>query len=222
MSEKRKLTELTVDIETRPPDLRDDQLQEIGTMKAPRTLKKPESIKKWVDDFVAKGQHYRKLSLDTLFADIVSIAVKNGDSDAVCWVADEDAEMRPIDYFGRMLADIIEAGPFVLIGHNIVGFDAPILWRHLKDSGYHQVAAAIRPSGKYRSSQYYDTMLQYPGDKMHGLKLLAMANDWPVVEGFSGAKVYDAWLAKEYEAISEYNINDVELTWKLYNYLSGG
>ena len=57
---------------------------------------------------------------------------------------------------------------------------------------------------------------------MHGLKLLAMANDWPVVEGFSGAKVYDAWLAGEYEAISEYNINDVELTWRLYNYLSGG
>jgi hypothetical protein len=65
-------------------------------------------------------------------------------------------------------------------------------------------------------------MLQYPGDKMHGLKLLAMANDWPVVEGFSGAKVHDACLAKEYEAISEYNINDVELTWRLYNYLSGG
>jgi len=222
MSKTPKLTELTVDIETRPPDLREDQLQEIAGMKASRTLKKPESIKKWIDDFKAKGKHYRKLSLDTLFADIVSICIKKGSGDPVCWVADENRDMRPIDYFAHELADVIDSGPFLLIGHNIVGFDAPILWRHLKASGYHQLAAAIKPTGKYRSPQFYDTMLQYPGDKMHGLKLLAVANDWPVVDGFSGAKVYDAWLAGEYDAIEEYNINDVELTWRLYRYLIGG
>ena len=222
MSKTPKLTELTVDIETRPPELREDQLQEIGTMKAPRTLKKPESIKKWVDDFIGKGQHYRKLSLDTLFADIVSIAIKNGSGDPVCWVDQPGEDTKPIEYFAEALADIVDSGPFVLIGHNVVGFDAPILWRHLKASGYQQLAAAIKPTGKYRSPQYFDTMLQYPGDRMHGLKLLAVANDWPVVEGFSGAKVYDAWLAGEYDAIEEYNINDVELTWKLYRYLIGG
>jgi DNA polymerase elongation subunit (family B) len=222
VSDTPKLTELTIDIETMPPDLEEEELREIAALKLPRTIKKADSIEKWVSDFAAKGKQYERLSLDTLFADIVSIAVKKGDGQTVCWVADDDAEMRPIDYFARTLADVIESGPFVLIGHNIIAFDAPILWRHLKANGYHQLAAAIRPAGKYRSSQYYDTMLQYPGDRMHGLKLLAVANGWPVVDGFSGAAVYQAWLDKEYQAIEEYNINDVELTWKLYEYLSGG
>lgn len=222
MSELRKLTELTVDIETKPPELDNDQLEALAVFKVPRTLKKAESIQKWIDDFVAKGQHYRRLALDTLFADIVSIAIQKDDGMPVCWVADENADMRPIDYFAQELADIVESGPFVLIGHNVIGFDAPILWRHLKTSGYHQLASVVRPSGKYRSSQYYDTMLQYPGDKMHSLKVIALANDWPVIDGFTGAEVYEAWLAGNFDEIAEYNIHDVELTWKLYQYLIGG
>lgn len=221
MSIPRRLIELTVDIETKPPELRDDQLKAIAGLKIPRTLKKSDSIKAWIDDFIGHGKHYKSLSLDTLFADIVSIAVKESHGDVVCWVNTPDDDKSPIEYFAETLGALADRSPFILVGHNVIGFDAPILWRHLLSAGYRQLAAIIRPAGKYKSHQYFDTMLQYPGDKYHSLKAIAVAQDWPLVEGFSGADVYQAWLDGRYTEIAEYNCNDVELTWKLYRYLYG-
>jgi len=216
-----ELRELTIDIETRPPELSEDRLRAVAALKLPKRITKASSITAWIDAFVARGDQFQRLALDVLWADIVSIAVKEVDGPTVCWVDTTEDDMRPIDYFAATLRDLIQRTPFLLVGHNIIGYDAPILWRHLKAAGYSSMASYVRPNGRYKSHQYYDTMLQYPGESFVGLKAIALANDWPIVDGFSGGDVYQAWQDERFDEIGKYNCHDVELTWRLYQYLTG-
>ena len=215
-------TKVTLDIETRAPWLPDETKRRLADFKRPKALKKPESIEKWNDAFVEGSEAYSRLALDPLFADIISIAVKLDYGDVVCWVDNPDDDDCPIDYFARWLAPIVTTNPFLLIGHNVIGFDAPILWEHLNRYGHNAMANILRPRGRYKSKQFYDTMLEYPGDKFLSLKALALAHGWDTIDGFGGADVAAAWDEGRYDDISRYNSLDVELTWKLYKYLELG
>jgi len=210
---------VTVDIETRAPDMSEKDRLELVKFKMPKTIKREDTKKKWIDDFLQGGKNYQALALDTEFAEIVSIACKVGYSETVCWVDDPELDGDPIDYFAMYMDKVVTTSPFIIIGHNVIGFDGPILWRHLKQHKYSALANVFRPRGKYKSKQYYDTMLEYPGERFHSLKMLALSHKWNTVEGFDGADVAHAWRAGRYDEIEEYNVNDVELTWKLYRFL---
>lgn len=110
-----------------------------------------------------------------------------------------------------------------IVGHNIFDFD-------LKFISKRSVIYGVRPTvelsfARYRNQPIYDTMMEWERWSFNSkvsLDRLAQVLNLPSSkeQGINGARVYELYLAGEYQAIHDYCLRDVALTRRIYKRLT--
>lgn len=212
-----KNTEVYFDLETIPSQ--ESWVREYAeeTVKPPGTLKKAESIEKWMQEERegAIDDAVDKMGFDGSSNHIISFGVAVGDMPAVSFdsatVEEERANIiRAFEYvdqhtdkFGR-----------VFVGHNVSGFDMKIVRQRCIVLG---IPLPQWPfSAKPWDNNPFDTMVQWDPKNYIKIDRLAKAFGLEGKKGFDGSMVYDAWKNGEIARIGEYCRDDVELTRAVY------
>lgn len=162
---------LYVDIETIPSQRADIRDMLAETVKPPATLKKPESIQKWIDEEkpAAIEEAWLKTSFDGTYGQVVCVSYTVEDAEPVTLCI---ADLRPEserDVLRCLWADMraihsTSGTRPVISGFNVIGFDLPFLWRR-------SVIHGVQPpmwwprNPKPWSDAVADTMLMWAGDR---------------------------------------------------------
>ena len=216
------MTPFYFDVETIPaqdPAIKDDLA---AAVTAPGQYKKPESIAEWLKDNRDSEAEaaWLKTSFDGGVGHAVCIGWAIGDAPANVYRVhvnapngDRDAEKAMLEEFFTTLED---AGHVQLVGHNIVGFDIPFLWKRAMVLGVKPPFNFPR-NPKPWSELIADTMLLWDATQRAGgsMDRICRLMGIPGKGDFGGA---DVWPAIRDEGIAglskvaEYCLGDVERT----------
>lgn len=182
---------------------------------APGQFKKPESIAEWLKenrDAMAEAE-WLKTSFDGGAGQCVCIAFAIGNDEPHCYrVADlsRDAERAMLQDFFCALTD---AGPCQLIGHNIIGFDIPFIWKRAMILGVKPPFNFPR-APKPWSEHVCDTMLLWDANQRAGVGMdrICRLMGIPGKGDFGGADVWPAVERGEYQRVADYCRDDVSRT----------
>lgn len=203
------------DIETIPcqlPGIRDEFA---AAVTAPGTYKKAESIAEWMkENREAEAEKaWLQTSFDGGLGQCVVIGLAVDESPAQTYVVDDlsrESEKTMLEYFFSHLTDI---GHCTLVGHNVIGFDIPFLWKR-------SMVLGVKPpfnfprNPKPWSELVDDTMLLWDAQQRHGgsmdriCKMLGI----PGKDGMTGADVWPAVRDGRLTDVSHYCRGDVERT----------
>lgn len=211
-----------IDIETIPSQ-RDDVKGVIAEgISPPGNISKQETIDKWWDEKApaAIDNKLRETALVGTFGEIICISWAIDDSQIwSCSRKQEESEGWLLkSFFEDLSASIGERQrPLTWIGHNVSGFDLRFIWQRC-------VVNKIRPLVEipYKSKPWdtdvFDTMVEWAGvyGKDKGMSKVCMALGFEGKGDMDGSKVYDTWLAGEYDKIREYCEDDVKRTKLMY------
>lgn len=207
------------DIETIPCQLPGVLDEFKAAVTAPAQYKKPESIAEWLkDNRDSEGEAaWLKTSFDGGMGHVVCIGLAVDDGPAVAYrigadkPGDRDHERNLLEAFFCHLTD---TGRSVLVGHNIIGFDLPFLWKRCMVLGVKPPQWFPRNPSKYSSEMVRDTMNLWDMEQRAGgsmdriCRLLGIPGKGDV----SGADVWPMVKAGDIEAVAEYCRGDVERT----------
>lgn len=207
------------DIETIPCQLPGALDEFKAAVQAPAQYKKPESIAEWLkENRDSEGEAaWLKTSFDGGMGHVVCIALAVDDEPARSYqvAADaygkRDAETAVLECF---LSDLTDIGRCVLVGHNIIGFDLPFLWKRCMVLNVKPPLWFPRNPSKYSSETVRDTMNLWDMEQRAGgsmdriCKLLGI----PGKGDISGADVWPMVKAGDIEGVAEYCRADVKRT----------
>ena len=212
------------DIETIPSQLPGMRDEYIAAVSAPAKYSKPESIAEWLAaNREAEGEAaWLKTSFDGGVGHVVCIGMAVGDEPATSYQV-------PADYCGSRDGErtILQAffghldhiGRGVLVGHNVIGFDLPFIWKRCMVLGVRPPGWFPRNPSKYSSETVRDTMMLWDQDQRAGgsmdriCKLLGI----PGKGDISGADVWPMVKAGDIEGVAEYCRADVERTRAMFH-----
>jgi len=210
------------DIETIPSQDPAIRAELAAAVTAPGTYKKPESIAEWLkENREAEAEAaWLKTSFDGGVGHVVCIAYASGDGDPRVLhqpALSRENEAATLEVFFRDLAD---AGHVQLIGHNIVGFDIPFLWKRAMVLGVEPPSNFPR-NPKPWSEHVADTMLLWDANQRAGASMdrICRLMGIPGKGDFGGA---DVWPTIRDEGIvglskvAEYCRGDVERTRQMH------
>ena len=234
------MTTIILDIETIPSQRPDARELVRNTLKAPGTLKKPESIAAWWANEceAALDEAYRKQSLDGgLFGEIISIALiapdldsdsgwshcrAQGESESHLLTLFSDAVEARIDEAAKVLVDgyNFASDPY-FVAHN-ASFDLPFLHHRCLVNGVRLPFKFPRPSSR-EGKDFGCTMVQWAGfGGRVSLDSLCKSLSVQTPKGdLHGSEVYDAWIRGEYDRIKRYNLSDVMATASVWERMQG-
>jgi len=217
------------DIETIPCQLPGALDEFKAAVTAPGTYKKPESIAEWLrENRDSEGEAaWLKTSFDGGMGHVVCIGLAVQDGPAVSYQLPADGyctnlrneETRVLQDFFSHLTD---AGHSVLVGHNIIGFDLPFLWKRCMVLGVKPPLWFPRNPSKYSSEMVRDTMNLWDMEQRAGgsmdriCRLLGIPGKGDV----SGADVWPMVKAGDVEAVAAYCRGDVERTRAMFKRMS--
>ena len=209
------------DIETIPCQLPGVLDEFKAAVTAPSAYKKPESIAEWLrENRDSEGEAaWLKTGFDGGMGHVVCIGLAVQDGPAVSYQLPADGyctnlrneETRVLQDFFSHLTD---AGRSVLVGHNIIGFDLPFLWKRCMVLGVKPPLWFPRNPSKYSSEMVRDTMNLWDMEQRAGgsmdriCRLLGIPGKGDV----SGADVWPMVKAGDVEAVAAYCRGDVERT----------
>ena len=213
-------------------DQRPGALQEhIAMVRPPGQYKKPESIAKWMEENaeVEGVESWKKTGLDGLTGEIISISWAFG-HDAVEGLvrSPDDAEEVLLEGFFHAMGQKIRYGEgehslFQWIGHNVLGFDLPFLWKRCVILGI-KPPCTIPKESRHGKGRVYDTMVgwmgSYPRQYIKQDTLVAAmgieteADD--TVADMDGSMVWDMVQAGRLDEVLKYNKLDVEKVIQMY------
>jgi len=210
------MTPFYFDIET-IPDQRPEALVEFAAaVKAPATHKKPETIAAWLEEnrAVEAEAAWLKTSFDGGAGHVVCIAWAVDDGMPSCvhvgGIPTADAERDLLRaFFGR----VVEAGHCTFVGHNVIGFDLPFLWKRAMVLGVKPPTLFPR-NPKPWSELVQDTMLLWDATERKGASMdrICRLLGIPGKEGMSGADVWPAVQEGRIDDVAAYCRGDVERT----------
>jgi len=208
------------DIETIPAQDPAIKAELAAAVKAPGTYSKPESIAKWLDENreAEAEAAWLKTSFDGGAGHVVCIAWAVGDGLAVCThaggIPTADEERETLRAFFERVRD---AGHCTFIGHNIIGFDLPFLWKRAMVLGVKPPTIFPR-NPKPWSELVQDTMLLWDGQQRAGgsMDRICRLMGIPGKQGMSGADVWPMVQAGRLDEVVEYCRADVERTRAMY------
>lgn len=218
-----------------------------GNFKAPSTLTKEKAasdlgltdkdeikftskdamIARWEERFAAEkaievsDAEWRKGSFDGGVGAICVIGYAFNDDPVKTVIC--DIESAGINAFISDIHAATEAhnnGGIEYIGHNVIGFDLPFLWKRavINRLPYH----GIPKDARHGAGRVFDTMVAWAGfkdrislDNLAGILGLPSSKD-----EMDGSMVCDYWLAGKKEEIANYCAKDVELTRKIYGMIA--
>lgn len=213
---------ITFDIETIPTN-NIDVIAKLGkSIRPPGNIKKPESIKEWMDLNYQSllDELVKKTSFDGAYGRIACIAWSDGQYATESTLSNDD-EAEAINKFYDFL-HFAEAGQ-TFCGHNLTVFDLPFL-------KHRSIVLGIKPpkcllnamNAKPWDPCIADTMLMWSQDRD---KRISMDNLCSIlgIEGkgdFDGSMVADEWKNGDRNKVIDYCKEDVERTIKIYNRLT--
>lgn len=203
------------DIETLPaqdPAIREELR---AAVKAPATYKKPESIAEWLAENREREaeEAWLKTSFDGGVGHVFCIAYAIGDGDPrVLYqpTLSRESEAATIEVFFK---DLAAAGHVTLVGHNIIGFDIPFLWKRAMVLGVKPPFNFPR-APKPWSELVCDTMMLWDSQQRAGgsMDRICRLMGIPGKGDFSGSDVWPAIERGEFERVAEYCKSDVSRT----------
>lgn len=214
------MTPFYFDIETIPSQDPAVKAEIAASITAPAQYKKAESIQQWLDenrDAEAEAG-WLKTSFDGGVGQCVCIGFADGSGQAYSYHASDlsrDAERKVIQDF---FCAVTDAGHRTFVGHNIIGFDLPFLWKRC-------MVLDIKPPANFPrnpkpwSELVQDTMLLWDSTQRAGgsMDRLCRLLGIPGKGDISGADVWPMVKAGKLAEVAEYCRGDVERTRALYN-----
>ncbi|MFA7333384.1 MAG: ribonuclease H-like domain-containing protein [Kiritimatiellia bacterium] len=195
------------------------------TVKPPGTLKKPESIQKWMEEDRddAINEAIDKMGFDGSSNHIISIGVAIGENPAVSFdTLDIAGEKKIIEDFYTYVTQNTTVTAPTFIGHNISGFDLKIIRQRTIIMGVTRPTKRHFPfTAKPWDTNPFDTMVQWDPKNYIKLDRLARAFGIQGKDGMDGSKVYGAWKEGRIEEIAKYCREDVEMTRAVYKRMVG-
>lgn len=213
-----------VDIETIPSSLPGIRQEFLDAVTAPGQYKKPESIAEWLrENREEEGDAaWLKTSFDGGLGHVCCIALAVDDEPARSYRVSHKAERygdrdEESDLLKHFFSDLSEIGRSVLVGHNIIGFDLPFLWKRCMVLG-------VKPPGwlprnpKPWSELCADTMLLWDGQQRAGgsMDRICKLMGIPGKDGISGADVWPMVQAGRIDDVAAYCRGDVQRTRALF------
>ena len=203
------------DIETIPsqdPAIRADILAGI---KAPGQFKKPESIAAWLEenrDAEAEAE-WLKTSFDGGAGQIVCIGFADGDGKAYSYIPGDLSRAEERSTIEAFFCALTDAGHRTLVGHNIIGFDLPFIWKRCMVLDIKPPAIFPR-NPKPWSELVQDTMLLWDGQQRAGgsMERICRLLGIPGKGDFGGADVWPAIRDGRFAEVAEYCRGDIERT----------
>lgn len=205
-----------LDIETIPcqsQEYREDVRKNINP---PATIKKPESILKWMDESAdtAADELIAKTSFDPAHGHICCLSFAIGDEPVRYYEARKIEDERHI--LERFFSALPKMGLAQFIGHNIAAFDLRFVICRAIVLGV-KIPTIIPRDIKPWSAEIFDTMTEWAGARgTISQDRLAKALGIPGKDGFDGSMVAEAWAKGEYDRISTYCMSDVETVRKIH------
>jgi len=213
------------DIETLPPDESVRASITVGVVrKLDRRFVAPERL----DDEPCNDAEFRRLSLYAERGRVlcIGVIVERDGCEVLRGVYGRDRETRAfhtdeartLRSFWAMMRDF-DLRRDTLIGHNILEFDAPFLYKRSMVCG---VAASVNLSfARYRKQPIFDTMKEWAHwDQRRFISLAELARVLKVemtkTEGMDGNLVYDFFREGRHEEIAAYCMQDVEMVRAVY------
>lgn len=220
-----------LDIETLPPD--ETVLPSFEAKILPHILTK-DALKEYrlsKQKHRELDKHFRSLALKGEYGRVLCIGVileKDGrewrkgvfgyDIEAEKLHLDERKTLRG---FWKMMRDDFNIQSDLIIGHNVMDFDLPFIYKRSRILG-------IKPSvtlsfARYRNSPIYDTMKEWAlwNFRERSISLVHLAELLGVnmgkTEGIDGGRVYDEFIKGSHSLIAEYCLQDVTLTRAVYD-----
>lgn len=208
-------THFYLDIETVPAQDPAIRAECRAAVTAPAKYSKPESIAEWLAaNRDSEGDAaWLKTSFDGGVGQCVCIGFALGNEGAqtvsVCDLT-RDSEAAMMRAFFSKLED---AGHVQLVGHNIVGFDIPFLWKRAMVLGV-KPPFNFHRNPKPWSELVCDTMMLWDSQQRAGgsMDRLCRLLGIPGKGDFSGADVWPAIERGEFQRVADYCAADVERT----------
>jgi hypothetical protein len=211
---------LYLDIETLP----DPKFKEDIRVSPPGNMSKPETFQKWKEECeqAAIDAEFKKLGLDGTRGQIFCIAWAIDDEPVESVTAQQSSEPSTLDERAMLNSFLLSlkegfystpGRPETIkwVGHYITGFDLRFIWQRC-------VVNKVRPSitipydAKPWSDNVFDTCSQWKGSSSSSGSMDAICKAFGI-QGkgdMDGSKVYDEYLAGNYQKIIDYCKNDVE------------
>ena len=213
------MKELFFDIETIPSQLPDIREELARNIEPPGNISKAETIAAWhakkkpalIEDA------YLKTSFDGGTGQVVCIGFAFDDeppvSYAVCELSRDDERKIIQDFFSA----ITDAGLVQYVGHNVIGFDCPFLWKRCMLLGIKPPAFFPR-NPKPWGDTVADTMLMWDPNQRAGGSMERMCRLFgiPGKGDMDGSKVWPMVQAGRMDEVASYCRDDVQRTRALY------
>ena len=224
---------LTHDIETLPTTDEAVIASLADSVKAPGTLKKPESIAAWMEENreSATAELVAKTSFDGLYGSIACICYQFDDSEvfSVDCVSSGD-EKTMLEHFYSHVFDMVcteyhggvASQNLTVCGHNIAGFDLPFLKHRSIILGVKPPVAMLKAmNAKPWDTCIADTMLMWSSDsqKRASMDKLCKAFGFEGKGNFDGSMVAETWPVDPQKVI-DYCKDDVRRTRAIYRRLT--
>jgi 3'-5' exonuclease len=214
------MTPFYFDIETIPAQAPDVRAEIAASITAPAQYKKQESIDAWLAENREPETEDRwlKTSFDGGVGHMVCIGWAVGDGPVYCYSVSRAGnaadERRTMEDFFCALED---AGTVTLVGHNIVGFDIPFLWKRAMVLGVKPPFTFPR-NPKPWSDLVCDTMALWDSQQRAGgsmariCRLLGIEHEGDI----GGADVWPAIKAGEFTKVVAHCRADVDRTRQMH------
>jgi len=209
-----------VDIETIPTERPEIIERVTSKLSAPGNYKDPEKIEAYIEAHKPEAVH--KTGLSGLFGQVLMIGFAIDDGPVEVLQGSERemlAEFR--DIACKVKDQLQEYCTNLLVGHNILGFDAPFLSQRMMING---MKPLFRHGGKPWDAPIDDTMTMFAcGSRdRYSLDNLCLAFGVPTPKsGMNGSQVYEYYKAGKIDEIAEYCARDVEATRTIYKRMMG-
>lgn len=206
---------LYFDAETIPSQDPAVRLEIAAGIKPPGTFKKAESIAEWMAaNAEAEAEaEWLKTSFDGAVGQISCLSMAIDDSDPITHVVRDLSQAEERRVIGAFLSDVAEAKHCIFVGHNVIGFDLPFLWKRCMVLGIRPPVTLPR-NPKAWSELVVDTMLLWDPQQRHGgsMDRLCRVLGIPGKAGVSGADVWPMAKAGRFDDIATYCADDVRRT----------
>lgn len=218
---------LTFDIETLPTTDAEVIASLAETVKAPGTLKKPESIAAWMEENreSAAAELVAKTSFDGLYGSIACICYQFDDGEVFsvdCNTSGDENTM--LEHFYSHVFDMvcteyhggIASQNLTVCGHNIAGFDLPFLKHRSIILGVKPPVALLKAmNAKPWDTCIADTMTLWDSQKRASMDKLCKAFGLEGKGDFDGSMVAETWPV-DHQKVIDYCKDDVRRTRAMY------